>query len=147
MHQMRDLSAMDVIRAVEQVTGVEILPRTRKGRQSGMHGLARRIAAYIMREYLGMSCGQIARYLRLSHPAGLRYARQHAVELEIYPYIRELTERVLARLVGVKCNDDAILQIQPRTPIGEALLRARRAYLEAGGKLLGLDELEEKGRE
>ncbi len=145
---------MDVIRAVEQVTGVEILPRTRKGRQSGMHGLARRIAAYIMREYLGMSWYQIERYLRLSHPAGLRYARQHADESEIYPYIRELTERVLARLVGVKCNhgvelvesieDDAILQIQPRTPIAEALLRARRAYLEAGGKLLGWNELEEK---
>jgi|GEM_PF-2947574 hypothetical protein len=45
---------------------------------------------------------------------------------------------------SIPVEDDPVLQIQPRTPIAEALLRARRAYLEAGGKLLSRDELEEE---
>jgi hypothetical protein len=48
---------------------------------------------------------------------------------------------------SISVEEDPVLQIQPRTPIAEALLRARRAYLEAGGKLLGWDELEEEMRQ
>jgi hypothetical protein len=48
---------------------------------------------------------------------------------------------------SISVEEDPVLQIQPRTPIAAALLRARRAYLEAGGKLLGWDELEEEMRQ
>lgn len=105
----RKVDPIEVVRAGEAEIGVQILPREKRRRQTSAHGLARRIAAWIMRRHLGLN-------------------------------------NVLSRL-GVKCNhgveDDAVLQIQPRTPIAEALLRARRAYLEAGGKLLDWNELED----
>ncbi|GIV25478.1 MAG: hypothetical protein KatS3mg026_1170 [Bacteroidia bacterium] len=44
-------------------------------------------------------------------------------------------------------EEDPVLRIQPRTPLAAALLRARRAYLEAGGKLLNWDELQEEIRQ
>ena len=38
-------------------------------------------------------------------------------------------------------SDPLVSGYRPRTPIGKALLEARRAYLEAGGRLLSEDEL------
>ncbi len=43
---------------------------------------------------------------------------------------------------SISVEEDPVLRIKPRTTIAEALLRARRAYLEAGGQLLSWAELE-----
>jgi hypothetical protein len=160
MHPMtqRKVDPIEVVRAVEAEIGVQILPREKRRRQTSAHGLARRIAAWIMRQHLGLSNCEIEHRLGLTHPAGKRYPERHDYEMYMYPHVREITDNVLSRL-GVKCNHgvelvdrisiegDAVIQIQPRTPIAEALLRARRAYLEAGGKLLGWDELDEELRQ
>lgn len=53
-----------------------------------------------------------------------------------------VTNCSMVTVLRFSVEDDPVLQIRPKTPIAEALLRARRAYLEAGGKLLSWEELE-----
>ncbi|GIV53215.1 MAG: hypothetical protein KatS3mg038_3736 [Candidatus Kapaibacterium sp.] len=72
-------------------------------------------------------------------------ALAHAYNARACIVTRKPREEIVVELVdGISIEDDAVLQIQPSTPIAAALQQARRAYLEAGGKLLDWNELEEK---
>ncbi|RMD77425.1 hypothetical protein D6810_00995 [Candidatus Dojkabacteria bacterium] len=41
-------------------------------------------------------------------------------------------------------DNDSILRVKANNPFFKAILRARRAYLESGRKLLSFDEIEEE---
>lgn len=93
-----------------------------------------------MSEYLDSACIEV-------REKGIAPKGKIAPTLGIATALRIWVSYAAQRERSISVEEDPVLQIQPRTPIAAALLRARRAYLKAGGKLLGWDELEEEMRQ
>lgn len=73
-------------------------------------------------------------------------ARVNAEHLVVVP--DEIPVGTLVRVHVEPLTDDPLLDnYQPRTKIGRMALAARRAYIEAGGKLLSWDEIDEEVRQ
>ncbi|MCC7278730.1 MAG: hypothetical protein IT487_10505 [Chromatiaceae bacterium] len=71
--------------------------------------------------------------------------RVNAEHLVAVPY--EVPVGTLVRIhVEPLTGDTLVDNYQPRTEIGRLALAARRAYVEAGGKLLTADEINEEVR-
>ncbi len=72
-----------------------------------------------------------------------RVSTDHLVQLP-----SELPVGALIRIVVERVSNDAVADhYQPRTDIGRLALAARHAYLESGGKLLSLDEVNAEVRQ